>query len=121
MEQASAGRRGVMIWGAAAMGSDLLPAGAARAQPVPAATARAAYRPRPVRSADGVRLAKNGAEAVVRAVEYQGGHVALTARLAGDQEILALIPEGDFFADPKSPGDAVRLAWDEGRLHRLHA
>jgi putative spermidine/putrescine transport system ATP-binding protein len=71
--------------------------------------------------ADGVRLASDGAEAVVRAVEYQGGHVALTARLAGDQEVLALIPEGIFFADPKSPGDAVRLAWDEGRLHRLHA
>ncbi|TNC47478.1 ABC transporter ATP-binding protein [Rubellimicrobium rubrum] len=71
--------------------------------------------------ADSVRLAQNGTEAVVRAVEYQGGHVALTARLAGDQEILALIPEGDFYADPKSPGDAVRLAWDEGRLHRLQA
>ena len=71
--------------------------------------------------ADGVRLASDGAEAVVRAVEYQGGHVALTARLAGDQEVLALIPEAIFFADPKSPGDAVRLAWDEGRLHRLHA
>lgn len=71
--------------------------------------------------ADGVRLAPDGAEAVVRAVEYQGGHVALTARLAGEQELLALVPEATFFADPKSPGDAVRLAWDEGRLHRLHA
>ncbi|TNC71764.1 ABC transporter ATP-binding protein [Rubellimicrobium roseum] len=71
--------------------------------------------------ADGVRLAADGAEAVVRAVEYQGGHVALTARMAGEQEILALIPESAFFADPKNPGDAVRLAWDEGRLHRLQA
>ncbi|MBP1806295.1 ABC transporter ATP-binding protein [Rubellimicrobium aerolatum] len=71
--------------------------------------------------ADDVRLAPEGAEAVVRAVEYQGGHVALTARMAGEQELLALIPEAAFFADPKHPGDAVRLAWDEGRLHRLHA
>ena len=71
--------------------------------------------------ADGVRLASDGVEAVVRAVEYQGGHVALTARMAGDQDVLALIPEAAFFADPKRPGEAVRLAWDEGRLHRLQA
>ncbi len=75
--------------------------------------------------ADEVRLADagttEGTEAVVRGVEFQGAHVALTAVAAGDQEILALIPEAAFFADPKAPGDAVRLAWDEGRLHRLHA
>ncbi|MBC2834226.1 ABC transporter ATP-binding protein [Paragemmobacter straminiformis] len=71
--------------------------------------------------ADAVRLAAQGAEAVVTSVEFQGAHVALTARAAGDQDILALIPEEQFFADPKSPGDAVRLAWDEGRLHRLSA
>ncbi len=71
--------------------------------------------------ADAVRLAAEGAEAVVTAVEFQGAHVALTARAAGDQDILALIPEEQFFADPKSPGEAVRLVWDEGRLHRLSA
>ncbi len=75
--------------------------------------------------ADEVRLASDGAEAVVRNIEFQGGHVAMTARMAGtdgaDQEILALIPEGRFFDDPKSPGEAVRLSWDEGRLHRLQA
>ena len=69
--------------------------------------------------ADAVRLGPQGAEAVVRTVEYQGGHIALTARMTGDQEIQALIPEGAFFADPKSPGETVCLAWDEGRLHRL--
>ncbi len=71
--------------------------------------------------ADEVRLATEGTEAVVTSVEFQGAHVALTAKSAGDQDILALIPEAIFFADPKSPGDAVRLAWDQNRLHRLSA
>lgn len=69
--------------------------------------------------ADSVRLATEGTEAVVTGVEYQGAHVALTTRLTGDQEILALIPEAQFFTDPKSPGDAVRLTWDEDLLHPL--
>ena len=57
--------------------------------------------------ADEVRLGAGGSDAVVTSVVFQGAHVALTARAAGDQEILALIPEAAFFADPKSPGDAV--------------
>ena len=69
--------------------------------------------------ADEVRLVDDGAEAVVTAVEYQGAHFALTSRIAGDQEILALIPEAAFLADPKDLGDAVRLAWDETKAHRL--
>ncbi|MEI4472655.1 ABC transporter ATP-binding protein [Frigidibacter sp. MR17.24] len=75
--------------------------------------------------ADEVRFAPpgplGGTEAVIRAVEYQGAHVAVTAQAAGEQEILALIPEGEFFADPKSPGEAVSFVWDEGRAHRLEA
>lgn len=70
---------------------------------------------------DEIRLDASGIEAVVQSVEYQGAHVALTARAAGDQEIVALIPEAAFFEHPRNPGEAVRLAWDEGRLHRLHA
>ena len=69
--------------------------------------------------ADEVRLAAAGTEAVVTSVEYQGAHVALTARTAGEQEILALIPEARFFDDPKSPGDAVCLTWDAARQHLL--
>ena len=69
--------------------------------------------------ADEVRLAPSGAEAVVTAIEYQGAHVALTSRIAGDQEVLAQIPEAAFFADPKNPGDTVLLAWDETMAHRL--
>ncbi len=71
--------------------------------------------------ADAVRLGTAGTAAVVRAVEYQGGHVALTAHAAGDQDILALIPEATFFDDPKSPGDAVHLTWDDRLLHPLTA
>jgi putative spermidine/putrescine transport system ATP-binding protein len=71
--------------------------------------------------ADEVRLGQTGTEAVVSAVEYQGAHVTLTTRAAGDQEIVALIPEAEFYADPKNLGDAVRLTWDDGRLHRLQA
>ena len=71
--------------------------------------------------ADAISLAPSGTEAVISTVEYQGAHVALTARMAGDQDILALIPEATFFADPKSPGDAVHLAWDDHLLHPLHA
>ncbi len=70
--------------------------------------------------ADAVRLAATGHEAVVTGVEYQGAHVAVTARAAGDQDILALIPEATFFAEPKSPGDAVCLAWDDHLLHPLY-
>ncbi len=68
---------------------------------------------------DAVRLAATGTEAVVTAIEFQGAHVALTARGAGTQEILALIPEAEFFAEPKALGDAVCLAWDDRHLHRL--
>jgi putative spermidine/putrescine transport system ATP-binding protein len=71
--------------------------------------------------ADEVRLVSNGTEAVVTAIEYQGAHVALTSRMAGDQDVLALVPEAEFFADPKNLGDTVMLAWEETRAHRLLA
>ncbi len=70
--------------------------------------------------ADEVRLAEEGRPATVTIVEYQGDRVAVTARL-GPAEVLALVPEAHFFANPKNPGDAVCLDWDEGRLHRLLA
>ena len=63
---------------------------------------------------DAVRLSAQGTEAVVRGIEYQGGHIALTARALGNQEILALIPEAEFFADPKHPGDTIWLSWTKG-------
>lgn len=71
--------------------------------------------------ADEVRLAADGTEAVVTAVEYQGAHVALNTRISGDQDVLALIPEAQFFANPKNPGDTVRLTWSADRAHPLEA
>ncbi len=70
--------------------------------------------------ADEVELGETGAAATVRTVEYQGAHVAVTAMM-GAEEVLALVPEGRFFENPKSPGDAVGLSWDPSRLHRLSA
>ncbi|MAQ83057.1 MAG: Fe3+/spermidine/putrescine ABC transporter ATP-binding protein [Maritimibacter sp.] len=70
--------------------------------------------------ADDVKLAESGHAATVSVVEYQGDRVAVTSKL-GETEVLALVPEAEFYANPKNPGDAVGLAWDEGRLHRLLA
>ena len=69
--------------------------------------------------ADEVHLVPQGTEAVVTAIEYQGAHVALTSRITGDQEVLALIPEAAFFSNPKNLGETVTLAWDETKAHRL--
>lgn len=55
------------------------------------------------------------------AVEYQGAHVVVAARIAGDQEISALIQERDFFSNPINPGDQVGLIWDPDNLHKLTA
>ncbi|MBY6090254.1 ABC transporter ATP-binding protein [Pseudooceanicola sp. 502str34] len=75
--------------------------------------------------ADDVKLAEAagtpGLPATVTSVEYQGATVALSARTAAGEEVFAILPEEGFFKTPKSPGDAVTLAWDEGRLHRLQA
>lgn len=71
--------------------------------------------------ADDVLLSNSGLSAVVNSVEYQGGHVALTALTESGEEVLSLVPESLFFQSPKNPGDSVMLAWNEGRLHRLQS
>ena len=73
---------------------------------------------------DAMRLtAPTGArlEGRVTGVEYQGTHVALTARVAGDQEVTALVGDRAFFDAPKAPGEAIGLDWDAGAAHALHA
>jgi putative spermidine/putrescine transport system ATP-binding protein len=54
-------------------------------------------------------------------IEYQGTHVALTAAIAGDQEVTALLPDKDFFGNPKDLGEAVGLDWDNQAAHALTA
>ncbi len=57
----------------------------------------------------------------VLAVEFQGANVSVLARIAGDQDISALVPEGRFFDNPFNPGDQVGLIWDAANLHKLTA
>lgn len=57
----------------------------------------------------------------VTSVEFQGTHVAVTVIATGDQDITAFVPEHQFYADPKSPGDGVGLVWDDEALHPLSA
>ena len=60
-------------------------------------------------------------EGQVTAVEYQGTHVSLSARITGDQEVLAIIPDSQFFANPHHPGDQIGLLWDANDQHKLTA
>ncbi len=60
-------------------------------------------------------------EGRITGIEYQGTHVALTAAIAGDQEVTALLTDRDFFGAPKEPGEAVGLGWDDRAAHKLHA
>ncbi len=60
-------------------------------------------------------------EAFITGIEYQGTHVAVTARIAGDQEITAVISDAAFFEQPKNPGDHVGLIWEQENLHKLIA
>ncbi|MFT3688191.1 ABC transporter ATP-binding protein [Paenirhodobacter sp.] len=71
--------------------------------------------------ADQVRVDSTGLPAAVTGVEYQGDRVAVTTRAESGDEIVALVPEAAFFAAPINPGEAVRLGWDQGRMHRLEA
>ena len=54
-------------------------------------------------------------------IEYQGTHVSLTAAIAGDQEVTALLSDKDFFGAPKDLGEAVGLDWESQAAHALTA
>ncbi|WP_068109098.1 ABC transporter ATP-binding protein [Tropicimonas marinistellae] len=71
--------------------------------------------------ADDVQLGEAGRAATVTSVEYQGATVALTATTEQGEEVLAIVPEEDFYRTPKTPGEPVTLTWDERRVHRLQA
>ncbi len=70
----------------------------------------------------GVTQSGHGAlQGQITGVEYQGAHVFVSARIAGDMDVSAMIPEREFFTNPINPGDQVSLTWDEGDLHKLTA
>lgn len=54
-------------------------------------------------------------------VEYQGTHVALTAEVAGGQEVTALMPDKQFLQTPKDLGEVIGLNWDDRVAHPLSA
>ena len=60
-------------------------------------------------------------EATVRGVEYQGTHVLVT--LAGDAvtELIVMLPEADFNAEPWKTGDRTCAHWDGADVHALAA
>jgi len=74
--------------------------------------------------ADGVKILTHEAgmiQANVSAIEYQGTHVSVLTKIAGDQEVTAIISDAEFFSDPYSPGDSVSLNWDKKNIHQLSA
>ena len=66
-------------------------------------------------------LAPNAMPATVRGVEYQGTHVRVT--LAGDAvtELIVMLPEADFNAEPWKTGDRTCAYWDGADVHALAA
>lgn len=60
-------------------------------------------------------------DANVLTIEYQGTHVSILTKIAGDQEVTALMPDADFFAKPHNPGDQIGLIWDPKNQHQVTA
>ncbi len=70
--------------------------------------------------ADRTRLAPDGdVPATVTAVEYQGTSVSVSLMAEGDQEVVVLLAEDEFYAAPLNGGETVGLAWNAADLHRL--
>ena len=45
----------------------------------------------------------------------------LPKKIAGNQEVTALIPDAAFFEEPHNPGDQIGLSWDPTNQHELSA
>lgn len=56
---------------------------------------------------------------IITNIEYQGTHVALTASVADEQEVTALLSDKDFFGNPKELGEAIGLDWEAQAAHAL--
>ncbi|WP_424966555.1 ABC transporter ATP-binding protein [Dinoroseobacter sp. S375] len=67
-----------------------------------------------LRAPEGARL-----PGTITNIEYQGTHVALTAAIAGDQEVTALLSDKEFFGNPKELGEAIGLDWEAAAAHAL--
>ena len=65
---------------------------------------------------DRVRIAADpapgcGFTGIVNNIEYRGSSVKLTVNGAGIDDFVAIVSDGDFFANPVKVGEAVSLAW----------
>ena len=71
--------------------------------------------------ADRTRLVRagKGLPVLVKAVEYQGAHVAVGLVGTPDGDLTALVPEAEFFADPLALGDSAIAQWFPADLHPL--
>lgn len=67
-----------------------------------------------VKAGDAARL-----PGTITNIEYQGTHVALTAAVAGEQEVTALLSDKDFFGNPKDLGEAIGFDWEAEAAHAL--
>ena len=56
---------------------------------------------------------------IITNIEYQGAQVALTAAVAGAQEVTALLSDKDFFGNPKELGEAISFDWEAEAAHAL--
>jgi putative spermidine/putrescine transport system ATP-binding protein len=56
---------------------------------------------------------------IITNIEYQGTHVAVTASIANEQEVTALLSDKDFFGNPKELGEVVGLDWEASAAHAL--
>jgi len=63
--------------------------------------------------------AANGVPATVTDVEYQGAWVQANVTTADGLELVSMLPEAQFDADPFGIGDAVGLTWDPEAVHEL--
>lgn len=66
-------------------------------------------------------VAEGRIEGRVLAIEYQGTHVSILTKIAGDQEVTAVMSDAAFFAKPLNPGDHIGLFWDQTSQHQLTA
>ena len=55
----------------------------------------------------------------VRDVAYQGSHVAIALACEAAPELIASLPEQEFFADPIGVGERMAVSWMDGDAHQL--
>ena len=60
-----------------------------------------------------------GVPAAVRLIEYQGSDVHIRLTAAKDTNLLMVLSEDRFEADPLSVGETVDVVWDKSEIHAL--